>query len=99
METVKPGSQVYIHYGDRTNAELLLYSGFYYPSNSTKVQIPISISLPKSHAHFKAVSEILTTLGCKVYVSYPSLSIRLTKLQETTRVPSRLSKVQQRSHR
>ena len=62
MKDFSAGEQVYIFYGERSNADLLVHNGFVYESNSHD-RVTIQIGVSKSDSLYSLKETLLTALG------------------------------------
>ncbi|XP_060070561.1 actin-histidine N-methyltransferase-like [Ylistrum balloti] len=63
------GEQIMIFYGARSNAELLIHSGFVYPDNEWD-RIAVKLGISKGDPLFDSKSDLLTKLGLEVSRSF-----------------------------
>lgn len=62
LRDFKAGEQINIFYGARSNAELLVHSGFVYPENDMD-RTAIKLGISKSDSLYDRKAKLLTTLG------------------------------------
>ncbi|XP_013398256.1 histone-lysine N-methyltransferase setd3 [Lingula anatina] len=62
LRNFKEGEQIYIFYGSRSNAQLLLYSGFVFPDNQNDT-LDIKLGISKNDPLYTLKINLLTKLG------------------------------------
>ncbi|XP_064622974.1 actin-histidine N-methyltransferase-like isoform X2 [Lineus longissimus] len=65
LQDYKEGDQIYIFYGNRSNSEFLIHSGFVYPDNEHD-RLPLKLGIAKSDQLFLLKSAILNKCGIPV---------------------------------
>uniref|UniRef100_A0A0F7Z0B3 protein-histidine N-methyltransferase n=1 Tax=Micrurus fulvius TaxID=8637 RepID=A0A0F7Z0B3_MICFL len=62
LQDFKPGEQIYIFYGTRSNAEFVIHSGFFFDNNSHD-RVKIKLGVSKSDRLYAMKAEILARAG------------------------------------
>ncbi|XP_060118885.1 actin-histidine N-methyltransferase [Heteronotia binoei] len=62
LQDFKPGEQIYIFYGTRSNAEFVIHSGFFFDNNSHD-RVKIKLGVSKSDRLYAMKAEVLARAG------------------------------------